>query len=123
MTHRQTLEALSGLLLVLFVAMLTSTVVSTALPKIIGALNGSQTQYTWVVTATLLTATATTPIWGKLADLFNKKLLIQVAIVVFLVGSAIAGLCQNAASSSPPARSRASASAACRRWSRSRSRR
>ncbi|MGC4767380.1 MDR family MFS transporter [Micromonospora sp. DT44] len=96
MSHRQTLEALSGLLLVLFVAMLSSTVVSTALPKIIGALNGSQTQYTWVVTATLLTATATTPIWGKLADLFNKKLLIQVAIVVFLLGSVIAGFSQSA---------------------------
>ncbi|MEU1646199.1 MDR family MFS transporter [Micromonospora zamorensis] len=96
MTHRRTLEALSGLLLVLFVAMLSSTVVSTALPKIIGSLNGSQTQYTWVVTATLLTATATTPIWGKLADLFNKKLLIQVAIVVFLVGSVIAGFSQSA---------------------------
>ncbi|WP_439427605.1 MDR family MFS transporter [Micromonospora sp. LA-10] len=96
MSKRQTLEALSGLLLVLFVAMLSSTVVSTALPKIIGALNGSQTQYTWVVTATLLTATATTPIWGKLADLFNKKLLIQVAIVVFLVGSVAAGFAQSA---------------------------
>ncbi|MFI8807561.1 MDR family MFS transporter [Micromonospora chalcea] len=96
MSKRKTLEALSGLLLVLFVAMLSSTVVSTALPKIIGALNGSQTQYTWVVTATLLTATATTPIWGKLADLFNKKLLIQIAIVVFLVGSIAAGFAQSA---------------------------
>ena len=96
MSKRKTLEALSGLLLVLFVAMLSSTVVSTALPKIIGALNGSQTQYTWVVTATLLTATATTPIWGKLADLFNKKLLIQVAIVVFLAGSVAAGFAQSA---------------------------
>ncbi|MGW5668776.1 MDR family MFS transporter [Micromonospora sp. NPDC003776] len=96
MSKRQTLEALSGLLLVLFVAMLSSTVVSTALPKIIGALNGSQTQYTWVVTATLLTATATTPIWGKLADLFSKKILIQVAILVFLAGSVTAGFAQNA---------------------------
>ena len=96
MSHRQTLEALSGLLLVLFVALLSSTVVSTALPQIIGALRGSQTQYTWVVTATLLTATATTPIWGKLADLFDKKLLIQIAIVIFVAGSAIAGLSQNA---------------------------
>jgi MFS family permease len=96
MSHQQTLEALSGLLLVLFVALLSSTVVSTALPQIIGALRGSQTQYTWVVTATLLTATATTPVWGKLADLFNKKLLIQVAIVIFVAGSAIAGLSQNA---------------------------
>ncbi|GAA1888566.1 MDR family MFS transporter [Asanoa iriomotensis] len=96
MSHRQTLEALSGLLLVLFVALVSSTVVSTALPRIIGALNGSQTQYTWVVTATLLSATATTPIWGKLADLFNKKQLIQISIVIFVVGSAIAGLSQNA---------------------------
>ncbi|MFI7606296.1 MDR family MFS transporter [Micromonospora sp. NPDC049366] len=96
MSHRRTLEALSGLLLVLFVAMLSSTVVSTALPKIIGALNGSQTQYTWVVTATLLTATATTPIWGKLADLFSKKVLIQLAIVVFLLGSIVAGFSQSA---------------------------
>src|SRR5919199_1157902 len=95
MSHRQTLEALSGLLLVLFVAMLSSTVVSIALPQIIGALQGSQTQYTWVVTATLLTATASTPIWGKLADLFSKKLLIQIAIVVFVVGSMISGLSQN----------------------------
>jgi MFS family permease len=47
-------------------------------------------------TATLLTATATTPVWGKLADLFSKKLLIQLAIVVFVAGSAIAGLSQNA---------------------------
>ncbi|GAB1689083.1 MDR family MFS transporter [Krasilnikovia sp. M28-CT-15] len=96
MTHRQTLEALSGLLMVLFVAMLSSTVVSVALPTIMGALNGSQIQYTWVVTATLLTATAATPIWGKLADLFNKKVLIQIAIVIFVVGSVIAGLAQNA---------------------------
>ena len=96
-SHRQVLEALSGLLLVLFVALLSSTVVSTALPQIIGALRGSQTQYTWVVTATLLTATATTPVWGKLADLFNKKLLIQVAIVIFVAGSATAGLSHNAA--------------------------
>ncbi|MFY1636784.1 MDR family MFS transporter [Solwaraspora sp. WMMB335] len=96
MGHRQTLEALSGLLLVLFVALLSSTVVSTALPKIIGALHGSQLQYTWVVTATLLAATATTPIWGKLADLFDKKLLVQISIVVFLVGSVLAGFAQNA---------------------------
>ncbi|MFC6087687.1 MFS transporter [Saccharothrix lopnurensis] len=96
MNHRQVLEALSGLLLVLFVAMLSGTVVSTALPQIIGALNGSQTQYTWVVTATLLTATATTPIWGKLADLFNKKTLVQVAIVVFVAGSIVSGLAQSA---------------------------
>jgi EmrB/QacA subfamily drug resistance transporter len=96
MSHRQILEALSGLLLVLFVAMLSGTVVATALPQIIGALNGSQTQYTWVVTATLLTATASTPIWGKLADLFSKKMLVQVAIVIFVTGSLVSGFSQSA---------------------------
>ncbi|MFL6126843.1 MDR family MFS transporter [Actinophytocola sp.] len=96
MGRRQVLESLSGLLLVLFVAMISSTVVSIALPRIVGSLNGTQTQYTWVVTATLLSATATTPIWGKLADLFNKKTLVQVAIVIFVVGSMVAGLSQSA---------------------------
>nr|WP_232520153.1 MDR family MFS transporter [Actinosynnema pretiosum] len=96
MNHRQIMEALSGLLLVLFVAMLSGTVVSTALPQIIGALEGTQTQYTWVVTATLLTATASTPIWGKLADLFNKKTLVQSAIVLFIIGSVISGFAQSA---------------------------
>ena len=96
MTHRQIMEALSGLMLVLFVAMASSTIVSTALPKIIGALNGSQTEYTWVVTATLLTATATTPIWGKLSDLYRKKVLIQISIVVFVLGSIVAGFAQSA---------------------------
>src|SRR3954468_16905198 len=96
MSHREIMEALSGLLLVLFVAMASSTIVSTALPKIIGSLNGSQTQYTWVVTATLLTATASTPIWGKLADLYSKKMLVQIAIIVFVLGSIVAGFSQTA---------------------------
>jgi EmrB/QacA subfamily drug resistance transporter len=96
MSHRQIMEALSGLLLVLFVAMASSTIVSTALPRIMGALNGSQTQYTWVVTATLLTATASTPIWGKLADLYSKKFLVQLSIVVFVAGSVVAGFSQTA---------------------------
>jgi EmrB/QacA subfamily drug resistance transporter len=95
MGHRQVLESLSGLLLALFVAMVSSTVVSTALPRIIGSLNGTQTQYTWVVTATLLTATATTPLWGRLADLFNKKTLVQAAIVIFVIGSLLSGFAQD----------------------------
>jgi len=90
MTHREVLEALTGLLLAMFVAMLSSTVVSNALPKIVADLEGSQTGYTWVVVATLLTMTATTPIWGKLADLFSKKLLVQIALVIYSVGSLIA---------------------------------
>ncbi|MGY1782032.1 DHA2 family efflux MFS transporter permease subunit [Geodermatophilus sp. SYSU D01036] len=95
MTHRQILEALSGMLLAMFVAFLSSTVVSNALPTILTDLRGSQSQYTWVVTATLLASTASTPIWGKLADLFSKKLLIQISIVVFIVGSMLAGLSQS----------------------------
>jgi EmrB/QacA subfamily drug resistance transporter len=95
MTHAQILSALSGMLLAMFVAFLSSTVVSNALPTIITDLRGTQSQYTWVVTATLLTSTATTPIWGKLADLFGKKLLIQVSIVVFIAGSMLAGLSQS----------------------------
>jgi EmrB/QacA subfamily drug resistance transporter len=95
MTHRQILEALSGMLLAMFVAFLSSTVVSNALPTIITDLRGSQSQYTWVITATLLSSTASTPIWGKLADLFSKKLLIQIAIVVFIAGSMLAGLSQS----------------------------
>jgi EmrB/QacA subfamily drug resistance transporter len=91
MTHREVLEALSGLLLAMFVAMLSSTIVSNALPTIVSDLDGSQTGYTWVVVATLLTMTATTPIWGKLADLFSKKVLVQTALVIFSVGSVIAG--------------------------------
>lgn len=92
MTHREVMEALSGLLLAMFVAMLSSTIVSNALPAIVTDLEGSQTGYTWVVVATLLTMTATTPIWGKLADQFSKKLLVQSALVIFSIGSVIAGL-------------------------------
>jgi EmrB/QacA subfamily drug resistance transporter len=95
MTHRQILEALSGMLLAMFVAFLSSTVVANALPTIITDLRGTQGQYTWVVTATLLSSTASTPIWGKLADLFSKKLLIQLSIVIFIVGSMLAGSSQS----------------------------
>ncbi|MFJ8110090.1 MFS transporter [Streptomyces sp. NPDC096132] len=95
MTHRQIMEALSGLLLGMFVAILSSTIVSNALPEIIGDLGGGQSAYTWVVTATLLAMTATTPLWGKLADLYNKKALVQIALVIYVLGSAAAGLSQN----------------------------
>ncbi|MCI3275300.1 MFS transporter [Streptomyces cylindrosporus] len=95
-SRRQVLKALSGLFLALFVSTLSSTVVSSALPKIIGAVHGSQTQYTWVVTATLLTTTATTPIWGKLADLFSKKTLVQAAMAFFMLGALASGISQTA---------------------------
>jgi len=95
MTHRQVLTALSGLLLGMFVSMLASTVVGTSLPLIISDLDGDQSAFTWVVTATLLATTVSTPIWGKLADLFNRKLLLQLALVIFVVASAVAGFSQD----------------------------
>ncbi|WP_331752833.1 MFS transporter [Streptomyces anthocyanicus] len=97
MTHRQIMEALSGLLLGLFAAILSSTIVTNALPEIIGDLGGGQSAYTWVVTSSLLAVTASTPLWGKLADLFSKKILVQISLVVFVLGSVVAGLAQNPA--------------------------
>ena len=95
MSHRQVLEAMSGLLLGMFVAILSSTVVSTSLPRIVSDLGGSQSSYTWVVTSTLLALTISTPIWGKLSDLFDRKTLIQTGLGIFLVGSMLAGLSQS----------------------------
>jgi EmrB/QacA subfamily drug resistance transporter len=79
----------------MFVSMLASTVVSSSLPVIISDLEGDQTAFTWVVTATLLTTAISTPIWGKLADLFNRKLLFQLSIVIFILATAAAGFSQN----------------------------
>jgi EmrB/QacA subfamily drug resistance transporter len=95
MDHREIVEVLVGLMSALFVAIVSATIVSTALPTIIGDLRGSQTQYTWVVTASLLAMTVSSPIWSKLSDLYSKKLLVQLAIGVFLVGSLAAGAVQN----------------------------
>ncbi len=91
MSHREVLESLTGLLAALFTALLSTTIVATALPTIIGDLQASQTAYAWVITSALLANAASTPIWGKLADLFNKKVLVQTAIVIFVAGSVLAG--------------------------------
>lgn len=95
MTHREVLEAMSGLLMAMFVAMISSTIVANALPRIVADLHGSQTGYSWIVVATMLAMTATTPLWGKFADLFDKKLLVQAALVIFVVGSVAAALAPN----------------------------
>ena len=97
MTHREVLRALSGLFMGMFVAILASTVVSSSLPRIISDLGGSQSSFTWVVVATLLAMTVSTPVWGKFADLVNRKLLVQLALVIFTVGSILAGLSTNTA--------------------------
>ncbi len=95
MTRREVLEALSGILLGMFVSILATSVVSSSLPRIISDLDGTQSAFTWVVTATLLTTTISTPIWGKLADLVDRKLLIQLALTISVVSSALAGLSHN----------------------------
>jgi len=84
----------SALVLVLLLAALDQTIVSTALPTIVGDLGGIQ-HLSWVVTAYLLTSTVSGPIYGKLGDLYGRKLVLQVAIVIFLVGSALCGVSQN----------------------------
>ncbi|MFB6630213.1 MDR family MFS transporter [Streptomyces sp. NPDC056362] len=91
MSDRQILQAMSGLMAGMFVAILAGTVVSNALPRIIADLGASQSSYTWVVTAELLAMTATVPLWGKLADLYNQKLLLQISLGLFVVGSLLAG--------------------------------
>ncbi|MEU0754566.1 MDR family MFS transporter, partial [Streptomyces albogriseolus] len=91
MTNRQILQAMSGLMAGMFVAILAGTVVANALPTIIADLGASQSSYTWVVTAELLAMTATVPLWGKLSDLFDKKLLLQLSLGMFVVGSLLAG--------------------------------
>ena len=91
LSHQEILEVLSGLLIALFVSNLAGTITGTALPRITAALKANEQQYMWVVTATLLASTASTPIWGKLADLFNKKKLLMAGLVVFILGSALSG--------------------------------
>ncbi|MDT0444400.1 MDR family MFS transporter [Streptomyces johnsoniae] len=94
MTERQILQAMSGLMAGMFVAILAGTVVANALPRIITDLGASQSSYTWVVTSELLAMTATVPLWGKLSDLYNKKLLLQASLALFVVGSLVAGFSQ-----------------------------
>ncbi|MDR1188739.1 MAG: MFS transporter [Bifidobacteriaceae bacterium] len=90
-SHRQIMRILSGLLLAMFVANVAGTVVANALPTITATLGSTQQQYTWIVTATLLASTASTPIWGKLSDLFNKKNLFLIGLAVFILGSILSG--------------------------------
>jgi MFS family permease len=83
-----------ALLLVLLLASLDQTIVSTALPTIVGDLGGIS-MLSWVVTAYLLAATISGPVYGKLGDLYGRKVLLQSAIVIFLVGSALCGISEN----------------------------
>ncbi|GAA4580444.1 hypothetical protein GCM10023194_08750 [Planotetraspora phitsanulokensis] len=93
-THREILKILSGLLLALLTSMISTSVVGTALPTIVGDLGG-QDQLSWVASATLLTLTVSTPLWGKLSDIFGRKLMFQVALGLFVAASMVAGLSQD----------------------------
>jgi EmrB/QacA subfamily drug resistance transporter len=93
-THRQILVIMSGLMLGMFLAALDQTIVSTALPTIVGDFHRSDL-LSWVITSYLLASTASTPLWGKAGDLYGRKRLFQLAIIVFLVGSALCGASQN----------------------------
>ncbi|CAB4911362.1 unannotated protein [freshwater metagenome] len=85
---------MTALMLTMFLAALDQTIVSTALPRITSELNGLA-QLSWVVTAYLLASTASTPIWGKISDLYGRKIMLQAAIVIFLLGSLLAGASQS----------------------------
>src|SRR5256886_17111456 len=86
----------SGLMLALLIASLDQMVVATALPTIVSDFGGLS-QLSWIVTGYLLTSTVSTPLWGKLGDLYGRNRLFQAAIVLFLLGSALCGLSQNLA--------------------------
>jgi EmrB/QacA subfamily drug resistance transporter len=88
---RQLFVVFSGLLLAMLLAALDSTIVATALPTIVGELGGLE-HLAWVVTAYLLAQTVVTPLYGKLGDLYGRKIVLQSAIVLFLLGSALCGL-------------------------------
>src|ERR1700674_4396831 len=84
----------SALVLVLLLASLDQTIVATALPTIVGEIGGL-THLSWIVTAYLLATTVVVPLYGKLGDVFGRRIVLQAAIVIFLIGSALCGLAQN----------------------------
>ena len=91
LSHRRILLIIGALMLGMLLAALDQTIVSTALPTIVGDLKGGS-HIAWVITAYLLAATVSTPLWGKLGDQYGRKIFFQAAIVIFLVGSILAGL-------------------------------
>src|SRR5665811_2002347 len=85
---------MTSLMLVMLLAALDQTIVATALPRIAVDLHGLN-KISWVATAYLLTSAITTPLYGKISDLFGRKKIFQTAIVIFLVGSMLCGISQN----------------------------
>ena len=94
LSHKEIMTVLSGLMVGMLLAALDQTIVSTALKKIVENFDGL-THYTWVVTAYLLTSTASTPLYGKISDLYGRRPVFQFAVVTFLIGSLLSGAAQN----------------------------
>jgi EmrB/QacA subfamily drug resistance transporter len=94
LTHKEIMIVLSGLMTGMLLAALDQTIVSTALKNIVEDFDGLN-HYTWVVTAYLLTSTASTPLYGKISDLYGRRPVFQFAIITFLIGSLLAGASQN----------------------------
>ncbi|MGP9543159.1 MFS transporter [Glutamicibacter sp. AOP5-B1-3] len=91
MKPAQVMLSISGLMAAIFTVLVSSTVVATPMPEIVADLRGTNTEYTWVLVAAFLSMTVTTPIWGKLSDIFNRKLLLQIGLIIFVVGTVAAG--------------------------------
>ena len=94
LSHRAKMEILFAVMLGLFLGALDQTIVGPALPTIVTQLNGND-YYVWAITIYLLTSTISVPFWGKLSDLYGRKPIYMLGIVIFLVGSALSGLSQN----------------------------
>ena len=93
--HRRKMEILFAILLVVFLSALDQTIVGVALPRIVGELGGTNELYTWVITSYLLTATITGVFYGKLSDIYGRRLMLLFGVTVFLLGSALCGLSWN----------------------------
>ena len=92
--HRRILRLMSGLLLALFATSLSSTILTTALPTVVGQLGG-QDQLAWIAASQLLATTVSTPLWGKFSDIHGRKRLFQLSLLVFVAGSLVAGAAQD----------------------------
>src|ERR1700749_4567369 len=93
-SHAEIMVIMSALMLTMLLAALDQTIVSTALPKIASDLHGLS-KYSWVATAYLLTSAVSTPLYGKISDMFGRKRIFQSAIIIFLIGSILCGVAQN----------------------------
>jgi MFS family permease len=97
LSHRAIMVAISGMILATFIATLSTNILANALPRIVGDLNGEVDQYTWVVTAYILVLTVSVPLWGKLADLTSRTMLLKVALGIYVASSVVTAFSVNTA--------------------------